>query len=136
MSILDRLDASLVDLLLVMIIAAQFGLFVWRDSSCKDSVEKSEKRSKDHLLAVERRFSDRFRDLEARIDSRFESSKQKQKEDSDKFWTALEKLKDKYISLNAWAFGVSVAIRSFTGVKLLKQSADGKGETALNRDVE
>jgi hypothetical protein len=58
------------------------------------------------------------------------------KESNKAIWDAINENKRKYAALNAWTYGASVAIRVHTGVNLLKQSADGQGETALNRDIE
>ncbi len=45
------------------------------------------------------------------------------------------KLSDRYTNHNALIFGCAITIQSFTGIDLIKQSADGLGDYALNFDL-
>lgn len=45
-------------------------------------------------------------------------------------------LRKKYHQVDKLTYGIAIAIQRKTGIKLQNQSADGKGENALHRDVE
>lgn len=54
----------------------------------------------------------------------------------EKTETEYKEMRSKYSQVDKLTFGIAIAIQKKTGIKLLKQSADGKGDHALNRDVE
>ncbi len=47
----------------------------------------------------------------------------------------LKECKRLYFQLDKLTFGIAIAIQRIKGVKLTKQSANGIGDNALNRDV-
>ena len=47
----------------------------------------------------------------------------------------IDDLKYKYSQVDKLTFGIAIAIQKAKGIKLTKQSANGVGDNALNRDV-
>lgn len=86
-------------------------------------------------LKAHARIDKQFDKLESRMDERFSSVNDRQKESSDKLWSKLDELRNKYHQLDKLTYGVGIAIQKAAGVKLFKQSADANGDNALNRDV-
>jgi len=50
-------------------------------------------------------------------------------------WAELKELRQKYHQVDKLTYGIGIAIQRKTNIKLFKQSADGDGDNALNRDV-
>jgi len=119
--ILDKLDGSAADFVIMAFVILLALYVVVRDRHCKEQLEK----------------------LEKRMDSRFASVNNRHTEAIDKVWSAIDKLresigkvKDLYHQIDKLTSNIAIAIQRVTGLKLIKQSADGKGDHALNRDVE
>jgi len=47
----------------------------------------------------------------------------------------IKECKRLYNQVDKLTFGIAIAIQRIKGIKLIKQSADGVGDNALNRDV-
>ena len=58
------------------------------------------------------------------------------REDIRALWAEVKELRHKYSQVDKLTYGIGIAIQRRTGVKLVKQSADGDGDTTLNRNVE
>lgn len=119
--ILDKLDGSAADFVIMAFVILLALYVVVRDRHCKEQIEK----------------------LEKRMDDRFKSTNNRHTEAVDKIWSAIDKMresigkvKDLYHQIDKLTSNIAIAIQRVTGLKLIKQSADGKGDHALNRDVE
>ena len=119
--LLDKLDGSAADFVVMAFVVVLALYVVMRDRQCKEQIEK----------------------LESRIDKRFKSVNDRHTESVDKLWITIDKLrdainkvKDLYHQIDKLTSNIAIAIQRVTGLKLIKQSADGKGDHALNRDVE
>lgn len=60
---------------------------------------------------------------------------QNSKRNISKLWDEYKELNHKYTQLNTLCYGLALNAQKVTGVKLIKQSADGGGDFALNRDL-
>lgn len=65
-----------------------------------------------------------------------------EKASREKIWEELKEVKKlvaevqkSYHQVDKLTFGTAIIVQKATGVKLIKQSADGKGDHALNRDL-
>ncbi len=119
--ILVKLDGSAADFVIMAFVILLALYVVLKDKQCKEKIDK----------------------LEKRMDSRFSSVNNRHTEAIDKLWSAVDKLresigkvKDLYHQIDKLTSNIAIAIQRVTGLKLIKQSADGKGDHALNRDVE
>jgi len=50
-------------------------------------------------------------------------------------FSEVKEIRAKYSRLDTLSFGMAIAIQKRTGIRLVKQSASGEGDHALNRDV-
>ena len=57
------------------------------------------------------------------------------KKNYEKLWSEYKELNHKYTQLNTLCYGLALNAQKVTGVKLIKQSADGGGDYVLNRDL-
>ncbi len=119
--LLEKFDGSAADFVIMAFVVVLALYVVMRDRQCKEQVEK----------------------LEARMNERFKSIGDRHVESNNKIWEAIDKLrdsiskvKDLYHQIDKLTSNIAIAIQRVTGLKLIKQSADGKGDHALNRDVE
>ncbi len=50
-------------------------------------------------------------------------------------FSEVKQIREKYSQLDKLTFGIAIAIQRKTGIRLVKQSANGEGDHTLNRDV-
>lgn len=112
--LLEKLGGSPADFVMAAFIVILALYVVMRDRHCKEQIEK----------------------LEKRMDARFKSVNDRHTSTADKLWSEVNTVKGKYHQLDKLTAMLAIAIQRKTGLKLIKQSADGQGDHALNRDVE
>jgi len=59
----------------------------------------------------------------------------KQSSTNSGLWDEVKEGKRLYHQVDKLTYGNAIAIKAATGIETMKQSADGKGDNALNRDV-
>ena len=124
-SLVEQLGLTPSDILIVIMVACVSVYITVQESRHREEINKQ----------IEK--------LEKRMDSRFSSVSNRHAEAINKVWLAIDKLresigkvKDLYHQIDKLTSNIAIAIQRVTGLKLIKQSADGKGDHALNRDVE
>jgi len=67
---------------------------------------------------------------------RVNEERQRNRADRAKMWAELKENRRLYHQTDKSTYGIQIAIQKATGIKLIKQSANGEGDHTLNRDVE